>query len=291
MSNPSENGPKPLARTEITRDDGLTGEELARLAEVLLEGTGIVLRGDKQLLAETRLRQRARKLGLPSLRDYCDLVWSGNADGDEHEHLIDALTTHKTSFFREAHHFEYLAAEVLPAIGRRPITAWCAGCSTGEEAWTLAMVLADHRDRVGFPDFQVLATDVSADSLRHAATAIYEEAAVAAIDDKLRRKYLLRSRNRGRKLIKIGPELREKVSFTRANLVAASPEILPSAEFVFCRNVMIYFDRPTQHLLLTRLVQALAPGGYLFLGHAEAILGQAWPLTPVGPTTYRKHMA
>jgi chemotaxis protein methyltransferase CheR len=291
MNRRDGDGFQPREHADISKDDGLTGEELARLARVLRDGTGIVLKDNKQLLAETRLRHRARELGLPSLRHYCDHLWSDNAEGAEREHLIDALTTHQTSFFREAHHFEFLSSVVLPAIGRRQITAWCAGCSTGEEAWTLAMVLADHRERARFPDFEILATDVSAESLRQAASAVYEERSIQDIQEDFRRKYLLRSRDRRRALVKIAPELRGHVQFTQANLVAAQPEITPSADVIFCRNVMIYFDKPTQRLLLNRLVQALAPGGYLFLGHAEAIMGRTWPLSPAGPTTYRKQIA
>lgn len=291
--NPNGDAPNQRTTKGGHGDDGLSGEELARLAEVLLDGAGIRLKEDKRLLAETRLRQRARKLGLHSLRQYCDRVWShqGAGEDSEREHLIDALTTHQTSFFRESHHFTFLTEEVLPAFGRRGITAWSAGCSTGEEAWTLAMVLAEHLEHVGYPDFEILATDVSAQALRHAATAVYAEDSVNGVEGGLLRKYLMRSRNRSRQLVRIVPELRGKVHFVRANLVAANPEIAPNADLVFCRNVMIYFDKPTQRLLLGRLVEALSPGGYLFLGHSEGVMGREWPLVQVGTTTYRKRPA
>jgi len=284
---PGEGGPKARAGPASNHGDELTGEELSRLAQVLRDAAGIQL-GDKRLLTETRLRKRAHELGLPTLRHYCDNFLSGDGEPGERQHLIDALTTNKTGFFREAHHFEFLAAEALPGLGKRRVEAWSAGCATGEEAWTLAMVLARHAERVRGFDFRVLATDVSTRALQHAAAAVYSEEDVIAIDGDMRRKYLMRSRDSLKRVVKVVPELREKVQFTHANLVAAEPEISPCADLVFCRNVMIYFDKQTQHLLLERLVGATAPGGYLFLGHSEALVGHDWPLDAVAPTTYRR---
>lgn len=269
--------------------DELSGEELARLAEVLRAGAGIDLPPAKRLMAETRLRQRARELGHSSLRDYCDRVLA-KPEG-EREHLIDALTTNKTGFFREAHHFEFLATRALPDLRRRRLSVWSAGCSTGEEPWTLAMVLAEYAERVPGFDYSILATDVSGRVLRKAASAIYSEEDIGPVSEARRRKFLLRSRDRDRGLVRIVPELRRKVEFVQVNLVAVTAEVWPRAEIVFCRNVMIYFDKATRQRLLTRLVDALEPGGYLFLGHSEALLGKDWPLDAVGPTIYRRREA
>lgn len=284
----SGKGAGPRAGPAAAQPDELKGEELARLAEVLREGAGIRLPPAKRLMAETRLRQRARELGLPTLRHYCERLWSGDAEGAERQHLIDALTTNKTGFFREAHHFEFLAARALPEMGKRQVKVWSAGCSSGEEPWTLAMVLAEYAERTPGFSSSILATDVSGRVLRKAAAAIYSEEDVEPVPEAWRRKYLLRSRDRSKRVVRIVPELRRTVEFVQVNLVAETPEITPRADIAFCRNVMIYFDDATRNRLLRRLIAALPPGGYLFLGHSEALLGNELPLDPAGPTIYRK---
>jgi len=248
----------------------------------------------KKTMLEARLHKRLRALGMPSFADYCAFLF-GVAGGDELVRMIDLATTNKTDFFREADHFTYLSQRALPEWlkrygkgGARRLTVWSAGCSSGEEPYTLAMVLHEFAADSGDFDYRILATDICTHVLEKAQLAVYHEERADHIPAYLKRKYLLRSRDKSSGLVRVVPELREKVRFRRLNLMAGDFGMREQIDIIFCRNVIIYFDRPTQEKLLNRLCDHLPPGGYLFMGHSETLSGLDVPLTQVYPTVYRK---
>jgi chemotaxis protein methyltransferase CheR len=244
-------------------------------------------------MLEGRLRKRLRILNLESSADYCSYVFSGTGHPEEIQHLIDVVTTNKTDFFRESRHFDYLLDVAVPAligngVATRNLLVWSAGCSTGEEPYTLAMVLSDYAERNNRFRFQLLASDISTQVLEHAQRGIYKSELLKPVPADLRRKYLMRSKDRGSQLQRIVPELRRLVEFRRLNLMDNDFGIDAPMDVIFCRNVIIYFDAPTRASLLNRFSRQLRPGGYLFLGHSETLNGLDVPLMSVGPTVYRK---
>ena len=207
--------------------------------------------------------------------------------------MIDAVTTNKTDFFREPDHFDFLISTALPdletrrGINRRALI-WSAGCSTGEEPYTLAMVLSEYsQNRSGF-GFEVLATDISTAVLAKARAGIFRAEAVRPVPPDLRKRYLMRSRDPASDLVRVAPELRAKIAFRRLNFMESDYRMAEAPEIIFCRNVIIYFDRPTQVRLLQRLTRQLAPGGYFFAGHSESLQNMDLPLAAAGPAVYRK---
>jgi chemotaxis protein methyltransferase CheR len=202
------------------------------------------------------------------------------------------VTTNKTDFFREPDHFDYLTRTVLPDWCLRHegarLNIWSAGCSSGEEPYTLAMVLSEYAvSHPGF-DFRILATDISTRVLEKAKAAIYPEALVEPVPMNLKKKYLLRSKDRSSGMVRIVPELREKVRFRRLNFMDQDFGMRDQLDIIFCRNVIIYFDRPTQEKLLQRFHRQMKPGAFIFMGHSETLSGLNVPLTSVYPTVYRK---
>lgn len=254
---------------------------------------GIKMPESKMSMLQSRLRRRIRALDLDSIEQYRDHLFDPDNRESELVHFFDAVTTNKTDFFREPQHFSYLVNEALPTLAPRPgsrmdLKLWCAGCSTGEEPYTLAMTLADYcqdRDRC---DFTILASDISSRVLQTARTAIYEESKIQPVPHELRKRYLLRSREPGSSLIRIAAKLREHVRFRRINFMDADYGVHETYDIIFFRNVMIYFDRPTQEQVVNKLSRNLRPGGYLFVGHSESLAGLDIPFQQAGSAIYRK---
>jgi len=262
-----------------------------RLARFITHELGITMPDAKLTMVQSRLLRRVRELQLASIDQYTEYLL-GPSHAQEREHFINAITTNKTDFFREPDHFTYLRAVVLPALTRVRsgvrLKAWSAGCSSGEEAYTLAMVLAEYAAcQPGF-DFAILATDVSTKVLERARVAIYSQSQITPIPPELRAKYLLASRDRHERLARVTPDLRRKVSFHQLNFMDKHYPIKDTFEIIFFRNVMIYFDRDTREAVLNKICRHLAPGGYLFGGHSESLTGLDLPLQPVKPAIYRK---
>jgi chemotaxis protein methyltransferase CheR len=271
--------------------------DFARISEFLHKEYGINLPAAKKQMLEGRLRRRLQRLRIGTFAEYCDYLMSSRGVEHEHHHMIDVVTTHKTDFFREPAHFEYLVQEAMPELVRNfgsglqsPMVCWSAGCSTGEEPYTLAMVLSEFGVRYpGFRfRFSIIATDISTQVLETAEQAVYDEEKIEPVPLLLRRKYLLRSKDASLGLVRISPELCENVRFRCLNLVASDFGFREPLDFVFCRNVIIYFDRERQTRVLSRMCRCLRPGGYLFLGHSETVAGRDLPISQVAPTVYRK---
>lgn len=261
------------------------------LGAYIQELCGIKAPPSKRTMIEARLQKRLRALELDSLEDYCALLADPVAAQAETPHLIDAITTNTTAFFREPGHFDHLARVLLPAWTKKaanahPFRIWSAGCSSGEEPYTLAMVLSEHAMTAPGFQFSILATDICGEVLARARRAVYPEERVQAAPGALLKRYALRSRDRAAGLIRMAPELREKVEFRLLNLMEDFSMREP-LDAIFCRNVMIYFDRPTQDRLLRKFCRQLAPGGHLFIGHSESLAGLFLPLDQVSPTIYR----
>lgn len=275
--------------------DHLRQSDFRRLAAFIEDYAGIKMPVSKITMLEGRLRHRMRDTGTASLADYCRMLFEQDGLQAEAVHLIDAVTTNKTDFFREPEHFRLLVRKVLPTLladrhggELAQVKLWSCACSTGAEPYTLAMVLAHWREQHHGVRVSILATDLSTEVLAVAQRAIYPEAMAEAVPPEFRRRYLLRSRDSVRHLVRIVPELRRWVKFSRLNLIDAEYPIDHNFDVIFCRNVLIYFDKPTQRAVLGRLSQHLRQGGFLVLGHSESLAGMTLPLQSVANTVLRR---
>ncbi len=277
------------------REAGLSQKDFTRLSAFVHEHCGIKLPPSKKTMLEARLRRRLRALDFRSYDDYCEYLFGPEGQKEEIVRMIDLVTTNKTDFFREPAHFEFLVRSCLPELcdggrggGWRGLSVWSAGCSSGEEPYTLAMVLSEFAEsRPGFR-FSILATDISTKVLEKAAVGIYDEERVEPVPAAMKRKYMLKSKDRSKGLVRVVPALRSLVDFRRLNLMDDDFGIREPMDVIFCRNVIIYFDKATQEGLVNRFARHLAPGGYLFLGHSETLCGMDAPLVQMAPTVYRR---
>ncbi len=280
--------------SQTERSTTMTNADFGNLSEFIYKQCGIKMTIAKKTMLEARLQKRLRSLQMQTYKEYCDFLFSKQGMENELVQMIDVVTTNKTDFFREPDHFEYLVQRAIPEWegrqrgGAERLMIWSAGCSTGEEPYTLAMVLGAYAaEKQGF-NFQILATDISTRVLEKAQRAIYEEEKVLPVPLAMKKRYLLRSKDHQSGLVRIVPELREKVRFRRLNFMEGDFGMREKVDIIFCRNVIIYFDRPTQERLLNKFCTLLAPGGYIFMGHSETLSGLDVPLTSVHPTVYRK---
>ncbi|WP_291327472.1 protein-glutamate O-methyltransferase CheR [Desulfovibrio sp. UCD-KL4C] len=264
--------------------------DFKKFSDLIKSEFGIKMPITKKTMLEARLQKRLRALGLKSHSEYCDFIFSPGGLEKELTQLIDVVTTNTTDFFREPKHFEILLSTVLPEFARRSSSAlkiWSAGCSSGEEPYTLAIVLSEFA--ANNPDFKfsILATDISNEILNKAINGVYPLSKVDVIPMAMKKKYLLKSKNQDRPLIRIAPEIRRKVEFRRLNFMENFP-FNDKKDIIFCRNVVIYFDRPTQYTLFSKFCSMLSKGGFLFIGHSESISGMELPVRQIAPTVYQK---
>jgi len=273
----------------------LSDRDFDALSAIIQDECGIKMPLTKKVMLEARLRKRLRALKMKTFKEYCEFLFEPEGMAQELVSMIDVVTTNKTDFFREPSHFEFMTRRAISELVRssgaglkRPFSIWSAGCSTGEEPYTIAMVMEEFALQVPDFDYVVLATDISTRVLEKAKMGIYEEGKVADIPDRMKKKYLLRSKDRNRKQVRIVPELRNSIRFGRLNFMEEDFGMKEDMDMVFCRNVIIYFNRVTQERFLVKLVRHLAPGGYLFVGHSETLHGMDLPLKPVMPSIYKK---
>jgi chemotaxis protein methyltransferase CheR len=272
----------------------LSDKDFARLSDFIFREYGIKLPMHKKLMLQGRLRARLRERKFTSFDRYIDFLFSSEGQQIELIHMIDVVTTNKTDFFREPDHFDYLFNTVLSFYNKRPLperkfSIWSAGCSTGEEPYTIAIILNEFKAlNPGF-NFTILATDLSSRALAHAQKAVYPENKVDVIPLSLKKNYLLKHKDKDKKEVRIVASLRNSIVFERQNLMQLSRYDKKGFDVIFCRNTLIYFDRPTQIKVVNELVNKLKPGGYLFIGHSESLLNEHWlPLERIAPTIYRK---
>lgn len=275
----------------------LSDREFLRFSAFIYDHTGIKMPPAKKTMLEARLQKRLKVNSIDSFEEYSEFVFSQEGKATELIHLIDVVTTNKTDFFREPAHFEYMVKTAIPSIivrrddlRREPLRVWSAGCSTGEEPYTLAMVLSEFA--TGRPDFRahIIASDISTRVLQTAHTGIYPEERTDTIPLNLKKKYLTRSRERSRSLVRICPGLRSMVSFRRINFMDDDLGIAEKMDIIFCRNVVIYFDKQTQQTLMRKFYRQLRPGGYLFIGHSETLNGLDVDFRAVASTVYYKDL-
>lgn len=271
--------------------DQLSSRNFTRLAELIQGYSGIKMPSSKRTMLEGRLRRRTRANNIATLNDYCRFIFDDDGLEGELVHLIDAVTTNKTEFFREPTHFQFLQAKGLPALaktGRKTIKVWSAACSTGAEPYTLAMVLEENRRASRGQDYTILCTDLCTQVLELAVAGVFAETMIEPVEMELRRRYLMRSRDAGRQTVRIVPSLRSRLSFARLNLMDEAYPVDRDMDLIFCRNMLIYFDKPTQTKVLQRLCEHLRPGGYLFLGHSESIVGIDLPVVQIANTVFQR---
>ena len=265
-------------------------------SEYIQEELGIKLNQNKQAMLQGRLMKRLRALGIGLYEEYYEYLFSAEGHKSELPYFVHQVTTNKTDFFREPAHFRYMAKTALSVLLNEnrysrhdPLRIWSTACSTGEEPYTLSMVMADYVEQNQPVNFIIMATDISPTVLQTAAHGIYESYKVDPVPHYFQKKYLLRSKDREKKVVRVVPELRSKVHFQWVNLKKRSTFNLDRRmDIIFCRNVLIYFSRKTQELVIRNLCTQLRSGGYLFTGHSETLSGFSLPLKQVATTIYRK---
>ena len=261
------------------------------IRSLVYERSRINLSPDKRQLVSARLGKRLRATNLTTVGDYCRLLKSMEAP-EELSHLIDAISTNHTFFFREMAHFDFVREKALPELAARARTErwnrlrfWSAACSSGEEPYSLAMTLADHLPTLMW---QIEATDISHRILKKAVAGIYNQEAISRLPLATVRSHFQRGVGPQEGNYRVKARLRERVNFQHMNLLDGEPPFAEPFHAIFCRNVMIYFDRPTQEELIARLTRKLVPGGYLFVGHSESLTHLKQPLRAIRPAVYQK---
>jgi chemotaxis protein methyltransferase CheR len=272
-------------------DDRLSNRNFEALARYIYDYSGIKMPSSKMTMLEGRLRRRLRATGISSFNDYCDYLFKHDGIETESIYLIDAVTTNKTDFFREPKHFEYMEQVALPELvsaGHKRIRLWSSACSTGAEPYTMAMIMQEFVDGQSGLDYRILATDLSTEVLQAARRGVYARDMIVPVGSEMRRKYVMMARDTTRSDVRIHPRLRSMVGFARLNLMDNAYKVGDPMHLIFCRNVLIYFDKPTQAKVLSRLCDCLLPGGYLFVGHSETVTGISLPVRQVANTVFKK---
>ena len=280
---------EPEPGNALQRDFHFTDKDFTFIRALVAEKTGIVMTEAKRDLVYGRLSRRLRHLGIPRFSDYCRLLEAG--DEDELVQFVNAITTNLTSFFREAHHFDYLGGSLLPRLekenaGRR-LRIWSAGCSTGEEPYSIAMTLREQCPRLAGRDVKILATDLDSNVLARAAAGVYDQARVEDLPRERLRRWFRKGRGGNAGTVKVSTDLRDLITFRQLNLMGSWP-MKGAFDIIFCRNVVIYFDKPTQRTLFNRYADLLVEGGHLFVGHSESLFKVTDRFELIGKTVYRK---
>lgn len=280
-------------QAEWPRQDGafrISDSEFRLLRDLIHAHTGIALSEHKRALLCSRLGKRLRHYGLTRFADYYRLLTEQDGDGAELVEMTNAITTNKTDFFREAHHFRFLETHLFPRVRQqRPIRLrlWSAGTSTGEEAYTLAVTLHAAFATEHYADVRILATDIDTHVLEYAARGVYTAEQAAPIPPALLHRYFLQGRGSNAGRVRAKPELQNLIRFRHLNLMDNPWPLHGPFDAIFCRNVIIYFDRETQQQLIARFARLLRPDGYLILGHSESVHDPGIGLQHMGQSIYQ----
>jgi chemotaxis protein methyltransferase CheR len=290
MDNASQN----INLSEIYRAV-MSAEDFKKLSTFIYREYGIKMPEVKKTMLQSRLHKRLRELNISSYKDYVEYLFSKEGQSTEIIHMIDMVSTNKADFFREPIHFDYLHSTVLPEFllndkPNRYIKLWSAGCSSGEEPYTIAMSMNEFS--LANPghlfDYSIYATDISTRMLKTAADAIYKEPRIDSLPMNLKKRYFLRSKDRTNPTVRIIADLRHKVTYQRLNFMDSHYNTPDNFDIIFCRNVLIYFDRETQEKVINKLCTKLKSNGIFFLGHSESITNFDVPLKQIKPTIFRK---
>lgn len=271
--------------------DRLSDKEFKRLSEFIQTNYGVKMPPQKKLMLQSRLMKRLKALEIDTFKEYLDYVFQEN-NQHEIQNMIDVVTTHKSDFFREKEHFDFITETVIPELVKRSnhtIKILSAGCSTGEEPYTMVMSMLEAQEQKGLQfEFEISAFDVSRESVEKAKKGIYASAKVENVPQYIKKKYFLKNKNPEKKLVKVDPQLQKYVHFFTLNLLEENYKITHHFDIILCRNTLIYFSRKTQEQVLRQLCEKLQPRGYLIIGHSESILGMNLPLTQIKPTIFQK---
>jgi chemotaxis protein methyltransferase CheR len=276
---------------EKAREFPFSRKEFDFLRRIANERTGIVVKEDKFDMFYARLSRRVRRLGLRSFSEYCDLL-QGDDSEEELLELVNAITTNLTAFFRENHHFEYLRNSLIPGLleqnkASRKIRIWSAGCSTGEEPYSLAITLRECLPATGNWDARILATDIDSNVLDKAARGVYPLDRIKGIPKPQLRRWFMRGKGAQDGLVRLKPEVRSLIDFAQLNLME-NWTIDGPVDVIFCRNVIIYFDRDSKVKLIDRYADNVVDRGHLFIGHSESLFKISDRFDLIGNTIYRK---
>jgi chemotaxis protein methyltransferase CheR len=256
----------------------LSDRHFRSISEFIEGQVGIKLPAGKRLMLEGRLHKRVRALNYSDLNAYVDDLFDGGKLDTELVHLIDCVTTNKTDFFREPSHFAFMKSVAVPELlglrgrGSGGLKIWSSACSTGMEAYTTAIVLDDMLRTGSRFQFRILGTDISTSVLRLAEAGIYSKEMIAPVPEELARRYFLSARDQSRAEVRVVPELRKSTNFMRMNLMDPVYPVDRDVDIIFCRNVLIYFEKHIQRKVVDRLCSHLRPGGYLMVGHSESMI-------------------
>ncbi len=270
------------------REFEFTRADFDYLRKLVTENTGIIADEDKYTMYYSRLARRVRKLGLKNFSEYRGFL-NKNHDREIIE-LVNSVTTNLTSFFRENHHFEFLKDTIVPVLknrGNRKIRIWSAGCSTGEEPYSIAITLAQAIPDYKSWDIKILATDLDSNVVNKASSAVYEVSRVDGIDKTLLKKYFKKGKGSNAGFVKVNQELVDLIEFKQLNLLHRWP-ITDMMDCIFCRNVVIYFDKPTKNKLVERYAEQMIDEGHLFMGHSESLFKSTERFKLLGKTIYQK---
>ncbi len=260
--------------------------QFEKISQLVYRLTGINLHPGKYELVKARLLKRLRVLGLEDFDVYMEYLESNRANG-ELMSMIEAMTTNKTNFFREPHHFDYLRRQIIPGVKNRRIRIWSAGCSSGEEPYSIAIALNEAIQDLVLWDFRILATDLSSRMLALARKGIYDSKSLQDVSPLSISKYFKCIETNPVRRYQVTQGLRRLVHFARLNLMGEWP-MRGDFDVIFCRNVMIYFDEPTRKQLVNRFWKLLRPGGHLFVGHSESLAGSQHKFSYAEPAIYMK---
>lgn len=267
----------------------LTNSQFDKLSNFIYTYYGIKMPPIKRVMLQSRLHKRLKALKIDNFTQYIKYVFSTDGQ-DEVVHMIDVVSTNKTDFFREKTHFDFIRDEILNKnlYRGKSINLWSSACSSGEEVYTLSMTLEDYLLQDPGFDYQILGTDISTLMLEKATKAIYKAESIDIIPKHLKKRYFLKSKQQTKQTVRVIPKIRNKVSYRRINLIDPTYYLPFKFDIIFCRNVLIYFDRKTQEQVITKLLTFLKPGGYLFLGHSESLTGFNFDLKQIKTTIFQK---
>lgn len=271
----------------MIEQESINDKDFEFIRDLVYKNSGIVIADHKKQMVQRRLYKRVRDLDVHSIENYCDIL-RNNPDG-EMVLFINSITTNLTSFFREKHHFDFLSTQFLPYFkksGQKKLRFWSSACSTGEEPYTLTMVMRETLgEYLNTMDAKILATDLDTSVLQFARKGLYKHSKIEGMDESIKKKWF--RYHPEEQAYQIDSSLRELITFNHLNLLGEWP-MKGQFDVIFCRNVLIYFDRPTQNLLIEKFIPYLKPGGYVMLGHSESAIKDGLHFQSLGKTIFKK---
>ncbi len=275
----------------VLKKISLSDDEFNKLRSLVFKVSGISLADTKKELVISRFSRRVKGLKLNSFSEYYNLLVSPSGF-TEVQNFINSITTNKTDFFRESHHFDFIISNFIPEIlakGKKPVRIWSAACSTGEEPYTIAMVMHRHLVEPYSIPVKIFASDIDTNALKTASAGVYDSQTISPIPEHYLKRYFLRGKDNNKGLFKIKNEIREMVTFKKLNFIAEEYPITNTFDIIFCRNVIIYFNAETKKLVISKILRFLNEGGYLMMGHSETLFNIIDGLVYLKNTIYQKH--